>query len=65
MRKKIISYTLLSLSILLSIYYFRTDIAAIPKKVELMVGLAAIASGISGILMSISASKVANFEAIR
>ena len=65
MRKRTISYTLVSLSILLSIYYFRSDLAAIPKKVELMVGLAAIASGVSGILMSLSASRVANFEAIR
>jgi hypothetical protein len=65
--KKMIGYALLSLSTILSVIFFQDSLVSLRDKVELslLVGIAAIASGVSGVLMSLSSKKVATFEAIR
>jgi hypothetical protein len=62
-----IGFILLSLSTILSVYFFQDNYVDLKEKVELslLVGIAAIASGVSGVLMSLSSRKVAIFEAIR
>lgn len=65
--KKSVGFVLLSLSILLSVFFFQSTLVDLSSKVNLsiLVGIAAIASGVSGVLMSWSSKKVATFEAIR
>lgn len=65
--KRIMAYILISVSTFLSIYFFREGLLNLTEQIELamMVGFAAIASGISGVMMSLSSKRVANFEAIR
>ncbi|WHZ02787.1 hypothetical protein QNH48_28360 [Neobacillus sp. YX16] len=67
MNKRMLSYILVSLSILLSLLFFDKQLMDFSKKLDLttLVGIAAIASGISGVMMSLSSKRVANFEAIR
>ncbi|WP_206759420.1 DUF4760 domain-containing protein [Guptibacillus hwajinpoensis] len=67
MNKRIIAYTLITLSVLLSLLFFQEEVSSLSQEVRLstLVGIAAIASGVSGILMSLSTKRVANFEAIR
>lgn len=61
------AYILISVSTFLSIYFFHEGLLNLTGQIELamMVGFAAIASGISGVMMSLSSKRVANFEAIR
>jgi hypothetical protein len=65
--KKITSVILLSISTLMAVFFFQDQIIGWKDQVELslLVGIAAIASGVSGVLMSLSSRKVAIFEAIR
>jgi hypothetical protein len=65
--KKVIALILFSISTMLSFIFFYEDLMDMKSKVELsmLVGFAAIASGVSGVLMSLSSRKVATFEAIR
>jgi hypothetical protein len=65
--KKGIAFILLSICTILSATFFYEEIASLKGKLELslLVGVAAIASGVSGVLMSLSSRKGAIFEAIR
>ncbi|WP_399629001.1 hypothetical protein [Sporosarcina sp. SG10008] len=67
MNKRIIAYAFMSLSLLLSIIFYGDVLVNISSEIQLatVVGLSAIASGVTGIIMSLSSKKVANFEAIR
>jgi hypothetical protein len=67
MNKRMISYILISISTLLSLLYFDKELIKLSSKLNLttLVAIAAIASGVSGVLMSLSSKRVATFEAIR
>lgn len=66
MNKRIIAYAFILLSLLLSVLFYGDVLVNFSSKIELatVVGLSAIASGITGVIMSLSSKKVANFEAI-
>ncbi|WP_133118812.1 DUF4760 domain-containing protein [Chryseomicrobium excrementi] len=61
------AYILMTISILLALWLFRDDLFIVTNKVNLnlIVGMAAIASGVSGVIMSFSSKRTALFEAVR
>ncbi|WP_152553285.1 hypothetical protein [Lysinibacillus sp. BF-4] len=59
---------LVSFSIILSlVFFYYEQLVKLTTNIDLalLVGFAAIASGVSGVMMTLSSNKVANFEAIR
>ncbi|MCG7337164.1 hypothetical protein MHZ95_18045 [Sporosarcina sp. ACRSM] len=67
MNRRIIAYAFISLSLLLSVLFYGDALKGIFSKIQLatIVGMSAIASGVTGVVMSLASKRVANFEAIR
>lgn len=67
LNKRIMAYGFISHSILLSVIFYSGALIDLSSQVQLatIVALSAISSGVTGVIMSLSAKKVANFEAIR
>lgn len=66
--KRTVGFFLVSFSIILSlVFFYYEQLVKLTTNIDLalLVGFAAIASGVSGVIMTLSLNKVANFEAIR